>query len=225
MKVQVVFDHDEDWTRHGHLLKECDVAMEFTTPDAAPANVQKLLHAGIHVVSGTTGWNASIEDAASLAQKKNLGLMVASNFSIGMNLLFALNKSLARWMKDFPEYRAAIEETHHVQKLDAPSGTAITLAKGLIGEHSQYNHWTSESQPSNDHLLPVTSFREGMVVGIHKVYYQGPSDSITLKHEALNRDGFVQGALAAARWIIGRKGLCTMEDMLFGESSVYNSRF
>jgi 4-hydroxy-tetrahydrodipicolinate reductase len=214
--VCLVIDKEEDWESHAPRLKLCDVAIEFSTPDAAFSNVIRLLDAGIPVVSGTTGWDERLPEAKAHAEKRGVGLMVASNFSIGMNLFFALNRNLAGMMASHPDYAVSLKEVHHVHKLDAPSGTAKTLASDLIAIHPAYDGWLPEENHSGATVIPVKSVREGEVTGIHEITFISGCDRITISHEAFNRDGFATGAMAAAAWIIGKKGFVTMQEMLFG---------
>lgn len=217
-RVVVTIDDEYGWEKDFDKVKQCDVALEFTTPEVAPANVRRLLSAGINVVCGTTGWNEGIDEMKDIAVTKGVGLMVESNFSVGMRVFFMLNRYLGGMMKSCTGYNVSIEETHHIHKLDAPSGTAKKLAEDLkktLGIPDDAGGYRDIRD--NYHDIPVHSIREGEVTGIHKVEWIGEQDSILIRHEALNRDGFVRGALAAACWIKGRTGLCTMEQMLFGE--------
>ncbi len=215
--VKVIIDQEDDWARYGEELKRCDVALEFTIPGAAFSNIRRLLLAGIPVVSGTTGWESHREEAMNLANEKGIGLMISSNFSIGMNLFFELNKYLASQMDNYPGYKAVIEEVHHIHKLDAPSGTAKVLAGDMIGRLSSYTAWAPAKEKTEEGILPVKSIREGEVTGIHTISYTGANDRITISHEAINRDGLVTGALRAASWIIGKRGFQTMRQMLLGD--------
>lgn len=217
MHVSVVIDNEAGWQQYHEQLAGCDVALEFSTPATAMKNVTRLLDMGIPVVSGTTAWDDKVAEAAELANLKGVGLMVASNFSIGMNLFFALNSYLAEMMNHYPLYSAAVEETHHIHKLDAPSGTAKALVSDMLDKLSGYKTWQSGSKEPASGVIPVTSIREGEVTGVHKVVYSGENDRVEIRHEALNRDGFVMGAIAAAKWLIGKAGFCTMHDMLFGK--------
>jgi len=192
----------------------CDVAIEFTGPEAAADNIIRALLLGVPVVSGSTGWLARYDEVVRLCAEKNGSFIHSSNYSIGVNILFRLNKELARIMSLFPGYRPAIEETHHSEKLDAPSGTAITLAGDLAGINHSYNGWQKAGEIADPEKIPVKSVREGTVPGIHTVTWTSDADIITLKHEALNRKGFAEGALLAAMYISTRKGVFTMADIL-----------
>ncbi|MFO7723688.1 MAG: 4-hydroxy-tetrahydrodipicolinate reductase [Bacteroidales bacterium] len=217
MEVGAVIDKEEDWAVFAAQLKHCDVAIEFSVPAAAFRNITRLLDAGIPVVSGTTGWDEYLPAIKAHADKLGVGLMVASNFSIGMNLFFALNRNLAGMMGSHPDYSASLREVHHIHKLDAPSGTAKTLAADLVACHPGYSGWMSGSETPETGMLPVESVREGEVTGIHEITFRGGSDRITIAHEAFSRDGFATGAMAAATWIVGKNGFHTMQEMLFGD--------
>ena len=193
-------------------LRKCDVAIEFTTPSSAYENVSACLNAGIPVVCGTTGWNNRRADAESLCRRLNGSFMWASNFSIGVNILFHINKLTARLMNNFPEYEVAISETHHTRKLDSPSGTAVTLAENIISALDRKSDWINSSA-HDDHTISITSFREGDVAGIHEIVYDSPADSLSLRHVAKGRRGFALGAVIAAEFIAGRKGVFSFDDI------------
>lgn len=194
-------------------LKLCDVAIEFTKPETAPENILRCLEAGVPVVCGTTGWldqRPKVEQGVS--QSKG-AFFYASNFSIGVNLFFALNRYLSKHLNGLPEYDVSVAEIHHIHKKDAPSGTAITLAEGIIAGLDRKLSWANH--PGTDPtVLEITSLREGEVPGTHEVRYSSPTDTILLRHEAHSRDGFARGALMAAEWLPGRKGIFGMEDLL-----------
>lgn len=200
-----------DWSPE--RLAGCDVAIEFTLPEAAPDNILRCLDAGIPVVCGTTGWLHRYDEVAAAAVRLKGAFFYASNFSIGVNLCFALNRYLALWMDAHPEYDVQVVETHHKHKKDAPSGTAITLAEGVIAGLGRKSHW--EKAPIVEAgALEVISIREGEVPGTHEVIYRSDTDTITLRHEAHSRTGFARGALLAAAWLPGRQGIFGMEDLL-----------
>jgi len=194
-------------------VKGIDVAIEFSAPTAAPVNVRKCLELGIPVVSGTTGWNDRFEEINQFCLSRNGAFFYASNFSIGVNILFVMNRQLARIMNKFPQYRVSMEEVHHIHKLDAPSGTGITLAEGLIEELGSSKGWTLEESkdPSDIH---ISAIREGEVKGKHTVSYESNLDSISLRHNAKSREAFAEGALLAAEFISKRKGIYGMNDLL-----------
>ena len=194
-------------------FKSADVAIEFTTPATAFDNYLKCFDAGIPVVSGTTGWLGRIDKIKEKCEKEGKTFFYASNFSIGVNIFFALNKYLAKIMNDFPSYDVSITETHHIHKLDAPSGTAITLAEGVLGNVERKKRWTLGlvAKPTD---LPINAIREGEVPGIHEVTYESDVDTISIKHNAKSRAGFALGAVIAAEFTKGKKGFLGMEDML-----------
>ncbi|MDT8308185.1 MAG: 4-hydroxy-tetrahydrodipicolinate reductase [Bacteroidales bacterium] len=210
-----IIDNKIDWKTKGDFLFDPDVAIEFSTPEAAHDNVMHCLEKGIPVVCGTTGWDEALQDVKQYVETNNKSFVYATNFSIGVNVLFALNKRLAAMMNDHACYRVQLSETHHTQKLDKPSGTAITLANDIIQKMQRYNNWKSNDNHVNSHEIPVVSYRESEVTGIHEIQYTSNIDEITLRHEAFSRQGFVQGALFVAKEIIGRKGFFTMQDLLF----------
>ncbi len=188
-----------------------DVAIDFSSPEAAYDNISRCLEAGVPVVSGTTGWLDRYQDAQELCRKNEGAFIYASNFSLGVNLFFELNARLAALMENAPGYEARIEEIHHTQKLDAPSGTAITLAEGIVA-NSKYSGW--QAGEASEGKLPVASRRIGDVPGTHRISYESEVDRIEIIHTAHNRKGFALGAIVAAEWILGKKGVFTMKDVL-----------
>ena len=200
------------------VLTSCDVAIEFTRPDAAVNNLMTCLHNGVPVVTGTTGWQDQFEKVKQAFEQHLGSLFTASNFSIGMNLAFELNKQLAHWLAKHPGYHPSIHEVHHLQKIDKPSGTAVTLANDIIDQNTLLTNWQlcENNQQVDDQILPIHSERLDGVVGIHEVRWTSPIDRISIGHEAFNRDGFAIGAVNAAAWLLGKKGVFGMSDMLFG---------
>jgi len=192
-------------------LQNADVAIDFSVPSSAIANISECLNTGIPVVSGTTGWLDNYDEMVALCQAKNGAFIYGSNFSLGVNLFFELNDYLAKIMSKFNQYSVSMEEIHHTQKLDAPSGTAISLAKGII-ENSKYTHWTLENPNEND--IHIDAQRIENVPGTHSVFYTSEVDTIEIKHTAHNRDGFALGSIIAAEWLVGKKGVFTMRDVL-----------
>jgi len=192
-------------------LETATVAIEFSAPDAAIENISAALNLSIPVISGTTGWLHDYDKMVKLCNEKNSAFISSSNFSLGVNIFFELNAYLAKIMSKFEDYKVGIEEIHHTQKLDAPSGTAISLAKGVI-ENSNYNNWTMEN-PKNDSIL-IEAKRIENVPGTHTVSYNSNVDLIEIKHLAHNREGFALGAVIAAEWIVGKHGVYTMKDVL-----------
>ena len=197
------------------MLQESDVAIEFSTPQQAPEHISACLKSGVPVVVGTTGWYDRYEELRSLADSMGISMFTATNFSLGVNMFFMLNEYLARFMQQHQEYRASIIETHHVHKKDAPSGTAITLAEGIMKQNPHYQRWnlTGQGAPGED-SLPITSLRMDEVPGTHEVLYQSAIDDISIRHVAHNRNGFALGALLAAEFIKDRRGVYGMKDLL-----------
>lgn len=189
-----------------------DVAIDFSVPSAAVTNISSCLQQGIPVISGTTGWLDDYNTVVDLCKEKNGAFLYASNFSLGVNIFFELNKNLAKMMKKLSQYNVSIEEIHHTQKLDAPSGTAITLAKGII-EQSNYENWKLGTSVE-DNEIPIEAKRIENVPGTHSVNYESKADSLSIIHRAHNRDGFALGAIIAAEWLLNRKGVFTMNDVL-----------
>ena len=194
-------------------LRKAEVAIEFTIPVSAPGNYMKCFEAGVPVVSGTTGWLKHKEDIISKINKQNATFFYASNFSIGVNLFFELNKKLARLMASRPEYKVSMEEVHHIHKLDAPSGTGITLAEDLINNYPGLESWTLDPTPKAGQL-PIIAIREGEVPGIHRIKYESDVDHIMIEHDAKSREGFALGAVLAAEFAKDKKGILTMTDFL-----------
>jgi 4-hydroxy-tetrahydrodipicolinate reductase len=213
----IIDEHNSDLLKIDNL-GDIDVAIEFTTAKVAPDNVRKCINMGLPVVSGTTGWNHLTPEAEAYCREKNGTLFYASNFSIGVNILFALNRKLAEIMNQFPEYKVSMSEVHHIHKKDAPSGTAITLAEQIIEVNRQISSWVLKRSGDIKGIatdqLPIEAIREGEVKGQHTIRYESPLDSITLSHDAKTRDAFAIGALLAAGYIRDKKGVFGMQDML-----------
>ena len=206
---EIVLKKDENNTFDG--LSTADVAIDFSVPTAAVPNISSCFHANVPVISGTTGWLEHYDEMVALCTAKNGGFISSSNFSLGVNIFFELNEYLAKIMSKFDSYKVEMEEIHHTQKLDAPSGTAISLAKGVI-ENSSLTNWTFE-KPEADQIH-IEAKRIGTVPGTHTVTYNSVVDAIEIKHTAHNREGFALGAVIAAEWIIGKQGVFTMKDVL-----------
>lgn len=188
-----------------------DVAIEFSTPNSAFANISNSLTHKVPVVAGTTGWLSQYNEAVALCKAQQTAFLYASNFSIGVNVFFALNKTLAKLMSGLKEYEVAIEEIHHTQKLDAPSGTAITLAEGIIAETDKAG-WHLDTAGENE--IPIVAKRIDNTPGTHIITYSSEVDTIEIKHTAHNRNGFALGAVMAAEWIVDKQGVFTMSDVL-----------
>ncbi|OXA80772.1 dihydrodipicolinate reductase [Flavobacterium aquidurense] len=206
---EIVLKKDETNTFDG--LSTADVAIDFSVPTAAVDNISNCFHANVPVVSGTTGWLEHFDEMVALCNEKQGGFISSSNFSLGVNIFFELNEYLAKIMSQFDSYKVTMEEIHHTQKLDAPSGTAISLAKGVI-ENSNYANWTLDEAKTNE--IHIEAKRIGDVPGTHTVTYDSIVDSIELKHTAHNREGFALGAVIAAEWLAGKKGIYNMKDVL-----------
>ena len=193
-------------------IARVDVCFEFTTPDTAAANVKKVLSAGGRVVCGTTGWLKELPAMEALAVQKGGALFYASNFSIGVNVMFRLNRRLAELMNPHKEYDVRIEETHHMWKKDAPSGTAITLAEGIIENLERKSEWVNAATDNSEQLF-IESHREGMVPGIHTITYTSADDLLELKHSILNRRALAMGAVVAGEYLNGKSGVHTMDNL------------
>jgi 4-hydroxy-tetrahydrodipicolinate reductase len=194
-------------------LAGCDVAIEFTNPHSAVKNIQLCLQAGVPVVSGSTGWLAQWEEVAAFCNQHNGTLLYASNFSLGVNLFFELNTVLARLMQQQAGYDVTIDEIHHTQKKDAPSGTAITLAEQVLQHITRKKSWVNHAA-TNPEELSIISHRTDPAPGTHTVKYHSAIDDIEITHTAHNRQGFAAGALQAAAFVAGKKGIYTMKDVL-----------
>lgn len=193
-------------------FKSADVAIEFTMPATAFNNFVKCFAASVPVVAGTTGWLNRMDEIKDLCKKENQTFFYASNYSIGVNIFFAMNKYLAKIMNNFPTYNVKMIETHHIHKLDAPSGTAITLAEGIIDNIERKDRWTLGKE-ENTSDLEIDAIREGEVPGIHEVIYDSEVDYISIKHDAKSRAGFALGAVIAAEFTCGKKGFLGMQDL------------
>jgi 4-hydroxy-tetrahydrodipicolinate reductase len=194
-------------------LSHADVAIDFSTPESAFSNIMKCFEAGVPVVCGTTGWLNRFDEVKEKCTRLNQTFFYASNFSLGVNLFFALNKYLARLMNPVPDYDISIKEIHHVHKLDAPSGTAITLAKDLIEQVDRKDKWELD-KASDQSSVQITAVREDEVPGTHIITYDSEVDTIEIIHHAKNRRGLALGAVLAAEFINGKKGIYSMQDML-----------
>ena len=211
--IPFIIDENNRADLNPRVLSQADVVVEFTGPDAAFQNIMACLDAGVPIVSGTTGWLDRFEQIKEECSRRNGGFFYASNFSIGVNLFFDLNARLAELMSSHPEYSVRIEEVHHKKKKDAPSGTALTLAKQVITENRNINGWTEELI-APEGQIGMTSIREGNVTGTHSVIYLSQDDKITIRHEAFSRRGLASGAIMAAEFMVGRSGVYTMKDLI-----------
>lgn len=212
-EVVCTIDMNEEEKFNSPAFRSADVAIEFTSPASALQNYRRAFAAGVPVVSGTTGWLEHLPEIREACDKEGKTFFYASNFSLGVNIFFALNNHLAKIMNQFPGYDVRMEETHHMHKLDAPSGTAITLAEGILAHIGRKDKWVLDKTDKVDEL-PIKTFREGEVPGIHTVIYESEADSIRITHDAKNRKGFALGAVLAAEFTKGKKGFLGMSDML-----------
>ncbi|MDX9696938.1 MAG: 4-hydroxy-tetrahydrodipicolinate reductase [Bacteroidales bacterium] len=211
--INLIIDKNNESDLNSVEKNTIDVAIEFTSPESAVKNIQKCFGLNIPVVCGTTGWTNDLDSIVNYCKSNNKTFFYASNYSLGVNIFFKINRFLAKIMNDYQAYEPHIEETHHTQKLDAPSGTAITLADGLIQSVERKTKWVKENASSNDELV-IKSFREGQVPGNHKVIYESTFDTIQIEHDAKSRQGFALGAVLAAEFIAGKTGYFTMNDLL-----------
>lgn len=194
-------------------LKKCDVAIEFTSPHTAAGNVRRCLAAGVPVVCGSTGWLEQLEDVKRECEERKGAFFYASNYSVGVNIFLRINKMLAAMMNFAGAYRPSMEEVHHTEKKDAPSGTAVTLAEAMMSELKLLKKWVNQASDTED-VLPVVSLRKPGVCGTHTVKYESDVDYITLSHVAKNRKGFALGAVLAAEFIRGKQGCFGMNDLM-----------
>ena len=198
-------------TPNRESLKDADVVIEFSNPEAAFENIKVCLENKIPVICGTTGWLDKKPEIERIAVEQNSAFLYGSNFSLGVNLFFAINEKLAKLMNNVDEYQCQLEEIHHIHKKDAPSGTAITIAEGII-ENSKYEAW--KLGETKDKELGIFAIREDEVPGTHSVFYRSEVDEIEIKHTAFNRNGFALGAVIAAEWIVGKQGVFSIKDVL-----------
>jgi 4-hydroxy-tetrahydrodipicolinate reductase len=193
-------------------ITDAEVAIDFSIPSAAFKNITNCFNKNVPVISGTTGWLEDYDKAVSLCEEKKGAFIYASNFSLGVNIFFELNSYLAKMMNTLKDYKVSIEEIHHTQKLDAPSGTAITLADAIIKENTKYTSWSLDTE--TEAALPITAKRIEDVPGTHTISYKSDVDTIDITHTAHNRQGFALGAVVAAEWLHGKTGVFTMKDVL-----------
>ncbi|MCB4808013.1 4-hydroxy-tetrahydrodipicolinate reductase [Tamlana sp. 62-3] len=207
---EIVLKIDKDNTDYDITL--ADVAIDFSIPNVAFNNISNCLNNGVPVISGTTGWLDNFNNAVNLCNDKKGAFIYASNFSLGVNIFFEMNKYLAKMMSNLKQYNVSMEEIHHTQKLDAPSGTAISLANDIISNNNNFSDWKLNENGEN--IIPITAKRIEDVPGTHTITYASEVDTITIDHVAHNRQGFALGAVIAAEWIIGKTGVFTMNDVL-----------
>ncbi|MDA3906013.1 MAG: 4-hydroxy-tetrahydrodipicolinate reductase [Bacteroidales bacterium] len=215
-QIVLTIDNESDWEKKGNILAKADVAIDFSLPKTAVSNIEKCFALNVPIVIGTTGWYADFDRISELCKKNNKSLFYATNFSLGVNIFSAINKKLAEIMNRFPDYDLNLSETHHTQKLDAPSGTAISLAEGILDSVERKTEWKldkgNQEFPSN--VLLIKAYRIENVPGTHEITYLSDFDEIKIIHEAKSRKGFAKGALLAAEWIYNKKGIFSMNDLL-----------
>ncbi|MFA6401994.1 MAG: 4-hydroxy-tetrahydrodipicolinate reductase [Salinivirgaceae bacterium] len=211
--IDLIIDKDNLENLNSLNLKGIDVVIEFSNPESAFENYKKCFSSGVPVVSGTTGWLDKLPQIITLCEQNNAGFFYASNFSLGVNLFFQLNRNLARLMAPFKEYDVYMNETHHAMKLDTPSGTAITLAEGILAENPAKKSWKNDELVTAEELS-IRSFREGDVPGTHEIIYTSEVDCISIKHETKNRKGLALGAVLAAEFMKQKSGFYGMNDLL-----------
>ena len=212
-KIVATIDNKSEWETKSNEIKSADIVIDFSFPETALEVFKRCFKSGIPLVTGTTGWYDKVEEVKSLCNKNNASFFYAHNFSIGVNIFFEANKKLAQMLAKAGGYSPSMEETHHIHKLDAPSGTAIKAAEVIIDEFKEIEGWENEDT-NNKSLLQIISKREGEVTGNHQVTYQSEVDEITILHSAKNRKGFALGAVIAAEFLLGKKGFYTMGDLL-----------
>lgn len=212
-EIVVKFNDPQDWVGKEGKLAEADVAIEFSMPQSVVSNIFKCFDANVPVVVGTTGWFEQLDHVKQVCNEHNRGILYASNFSIGVNLFFEVNRVLAKLMNEHEDYKVSMEETHHTAKLDSPSGTAIKLANDVIDNLERKDVWVNEKS-GKDYELEVISHRVENVPGTHVVKYESEIDDIELTHTAKSRVGFAKGAVIAAEWLTDKKGVYTMSDLL-----------
>lgn len=216
-----IIDHENDWD----LFKEnADVAIEFSTPDTVVDNLITCFKKNIPVVTGTTAWHQHLDLVTEKCQIHNGTLLWGSNFSIGMNVFFELNRQLASMMNAFADYHPHLTEAHHIHKLDKPSGTAVHLANDILKLHNSYSKWTIEPSNCPEHTLPIEVIRQGEIKGTHTVSYESNNDIISIHHEALSRQGFALGAVLSALWIIDKKGVFSFAEFFQELTNKYTPR-
>ena len=216
-EVAYRIDTEEDWNKNKDQIAQCDVVIEFSTPETAISNINKCFDIDIPMVIGTTGWYSHLDEVKKRCENEGHTMFYAPNFSIGMNFVFKLNKEMAKFAQQY-DYQLTITETHHIHKLDRPSGTAVKLADDIIKNNENYENWALkenlECPGCNNNTLTVSAIRQGEIFGIHEVNALSQCDAITLRHEAFSRKGFATGAVIAAEFIQNKKGIFTMEDII-----------
>ena len=214
--IVLIIDNEKDWEQKGYNLDKVDVAIDFSLPKTAINNIKKCFDSNLPIVVGTTGWYADFEMVKTDCIENNQSLFYASNFSLGVNIFSAINQKLAEIMNHFPDYDLQLSETHHTQKLDAPSGTAISLAESILNQMERKKTWklVKKNEKKQADMLPIKAYRIENVPGTHEILYQSDVDEIKIIHTAKSRKGFAKGALLAAEWLHNKKGVFNMTDLL-----------
>ncbi len=212
--IVAIIDNESHWMQYQAIIEQADVAIEFTTPETAPGNIERCFNRGVAVVCGTTGWHQHLPHLTAMCKEKDQTLFHAPNFSIGVNIFFEVNRKLAMLMAEIPGYKLQLSEIHHTQKLDAPSGTAVALANDILDCRKDLESWALSDKTEADHVIPIEALRIENTPGTHLVAYNSSIDTIELKHIAHNRQGFIEGALSAAIWVHDKKGIFSMTDLL-----------
>ncbi len=213
-EIVSIIGNDNHWIEFADEIRKADVVIEFSTPTAVYNNIRNAFNNNLPIVVGTTGWKERLPELKTLCNKMNQSLLYSSNFSIGVNLFFVINKKLAEMMRNFPEYDVNIEEVHHTAKLDSPSGTAIKLADDILNIVKHKSKWINAPEIDDEQALQIESKRISNTPGTHIVTYESKIDTIEIKHTAHNRKGFATGAVLAAEWLMDKKGVFTMRDVL-----------
>jgi len=212
-EIFLKIDNEAEWRNNLEKLSESDVAIDFSMPDCVTDNIKRCFQKNVPIVVGTTAWFDELDEIKELCIQTDQAMIYASNFSIGVNIIFEINRKLARIMNGQNKYELTIDETHHIHKIDAPSGTAIKLANDAIDILDRKNAWSGTASLDTG-MISITSNREGNITGTHLIKYESDIDSLEIKHEAKNRQGFALGAVLAAEWIVGKNGFFEMKDML-----------
>ena len=215
-EIVAVIDNEEEWQAQMAAFRTADVAIDFSMPSVAVSNMLRAFEAGVPIVVGTTGWYDRLDEIVEKAKSCQASLVYGTNFSIGVYLFNRMSQWLAAEMSRYGQYAVTMEETHHTAKKDAPSGTAITLAQGIIAQHPGYSRWQlDEGQPLDDATIPVQAHRVGDVSGIHEIHWSSPEDEITITHNAHGRQGFAAGAIRTALWLVQHPGtVCSFSETL-----------
>lgn len=208
-------DRAEEWEKSADLFAQADAVIDFSLPAVVVDNIYRCFKYNIPVITGTTGWYDRLEEVKRIAIESNQSLFIGSNFSLGVNILFSLNRKLAQFMDKFPDFDVIIKETHHIHKVDSPSGTAITLGNEIIKSLQRKKEWVNHAS-ENPEQLEIISKREGEEVGYHEIIYSSDIENLSIVHEAKSRKGFAIGAVVAAEWMQGKKGVFGMQDVIGG---------